>query len=304
MRVGIVLQHCDALDFEELQHVVEGILSLERIDRAFQENRATDLDLLLLSDIKSSFHLDNLLGKLYTTLREILFKRGLPLFPINVLLGNFNREETSWDELFVTDRKVVDVYRIQHTNLNILPKIKNHDKVSPVANDPDPHTSSLADRNKYDVTALGGTFDHIHDGHKILLTVAAFITSSRLIIGLTGKELLGTKKFPELLEDYETRKGNVCKFLKLLKPQLRVEMVLLKDVCGPTGTVPEIKALVVSRETLKGGDYVNKTRREKGMHELDISVVNVIGGEEEDGWTEKLSSTDVRRMLSEEHTHT
>mgnify|MGYP002718671144 FL=1 len=38
----------------------------------------------------------------------------------------------------------------------------------------------------YPVVALGGTFDHLHSGHKILLTMAASITSRKLIVGVTG----------------------------------------------------------------------------------------------------------------------
>lgn len=38
----------------------------------------------------------------------------------------------------------------------------------------------------YPVTALGGTFDHLHAGHKILLSMGAHITSQKLIVGVTG----------------------------------------------------------------------------------------------------------------------
>ena len=38
----------------------------------------------------------------------------------------------------------------------------------------------------YPVTALGGTFDHLHAGHKILLSMGAYITSQKLIVGVTG----------------------------------------------------------------------------------------------------------------------
>ena len=41
----------------------------------------------------------------------------------------------------------------------------------------------------YPVVALGGTFDHLHAGHKILLSMAAWITSSKLIVGMTGSLL-------------------------------------------------------------------------------------------------------------------
>jgi bifunctional ADP-heptose synthase (sugar kinase/adenylyltransferase) len=42
-------------------------------------------------------------------------------------------------------------------------------------------------RDKHQVAALGGTFDHLHGGHKILLTMAACITAKRLIVGLTSE---------------------------------------------------------------------------------------------------------------------
>lgn len=38
----------------------------------------------------------------------------------------------------------------------------------------------------YPVSVIGGTFDHLHAGHKILLSMAAYITSQKLIIGITG----------------------------------------------------------------------------------------------------------------------
>lgn len=50
-------------------------------------------------------------------------------------------------------------------------------------------------QGEYEVTAMGGTFDHLHAGHKILLTMAAFITSRRLIVGVSG-EYRSTSTFP------------------------------------------------------------------------------------------------------------
>lgn len=42
-------------------------------------------------------------------------------------------------------------------------------------------------RENHQISALGGTFDHLHGGHKILLTMAAWITDKRLVVGLTGE---------------------------------------------------------------------------------------------------------------------
>lgn len=37
------------------------------------------------------------------------------------------------------------------------------------------------------VAALGGTFDHLHAGHKILLSMGAWIAGDKLIVGITGE---------------------------------------------------------------------------------------------------------------------
>lgn len=45
---------------------------------------------------------------------------------------------------------------------------------------------SVSEKGIYDVAALGGTFDHLHAGHKILLTMACAITQVKLIVGVSG----------------------------------------------------------------------------------------------------------------------
>ena len=40
----------------------------------------------------------------------------------------------------------------------------------------------------YPVVVLGGTFDHLHSGHKILLSMAAWIAHEKMIVGMTGME--------------------------------------------------------------------------------------------------------------------
>lgn len=43
------------------------------------------------------------------------------------------------------------------------------------------------DQKTYDVVALGGTFDHLHVGHKVLLTMGIFLAAKKLIIGVSCK---------------------------------------------------------------------------------------------------------------------
>lgn len=57
-----------------------------------------------------------------------------------------------------------------------------------------PRTADTQPR-MYPVSAMGGTFDHLHAGHKILLSMAAWITSEKLIIGMTGRLFLQMNRF-------------------------------------------------------------------------------------------------------------
>ena len=50
----------------------------------------------------------------------------------------------------------------------------------------DTPSSSLATSMRYDNVVLGGTFDYLHAGHKILLSMASWFTSKRLVVGVSG----------------------------------------------------------------------------------------------------------------------
>lgn len=152
----------------------------------------------------------------------------------------------------------------------------------------------------FGTSALGGTFDHLHDGHRILLTIAAFLTKSILIVGITGPELLKDKQYAEYMQSFQKRKSEVQDFLNLIKPGLQLNIQEINDICGPTAQIENINALVLSEESRKGGDYVNNVRQEKGWSPLELVVIDVIGGSDTEHFGDKLSSTDYRRMEYEQ----
>lgn len=69
--------------------------------------------------------------------------------------------------------------QVESLNTITLPEAQ----VNPDVPEPD---ISYATPSLFPVVALGGTFDHLHAGHKILLTMAAWISSWKVIVGITG----------------------------------------------------------------------------------------------------------------------
>ncbi|KAI5286228.1 hypothetical protein KEM54_006953 [Ascosphaera aggregata] len=170
--------------------------------------------------------------------------------------------------------------------------------------------------------AVGGTFDHLHIGHKLLLSAVWLAIDShpphgtkRLItVGVTGDALLVNKQYAQVLEPWERRWEACWKYYETILgflpsdvgadrravhrvdvpgpngkyvlvdalPDLQIRFVQISDLYGPTITDQSITALVVSGETRAGGKAVNKKRREKGWKELEIFEVDVLNLENED----------------------
>lgn len=70
----------------------------------------------------------------------------------------------------------------------------------------------------YKEVVLGGTFDHMHSGHRLLLAVASLLCEQRITIGLSEGSLLQRKILKELIEPFQERKRNLQEFLDDVKP--------------------------------------------------------------------------------------
>lgn len=149
--------------------------------------------------------------------------------------------------------------------------------------------------NQYNSVVLGGTFDHLHNGHRSLLKAAADLAKGRVVIGLTTGPMLESKELAHLIEPFETRKKAVEDYLKSVKPELEVQIQPIVDLYGPSIVDEELEAIVVSKETFSGGLAVNRKRAERGLTQLKVEVIELV-----EGGGEKLSSTLVRQHLSKE----
>jgi phosphopantetheine adenylyltransferase len=178
-----------------------------------------------------------------------------------------------------------------------------------------PSTTPRLSAKEHHHVAVGGTFDHLHIGHKLLLTMTAFAldqtkAESVLTIGITGDELLKNKKYAEQLESWSARQTSVHRFLDAILSfapadaadpvveevknsgpnghavnikypnGLSVRCVEIWDPFGPTITEKEISALIISAETRAGGSAVNDKRTENGWPKLDVLEVDVLDSTE------------------------
>lgn len=165
----------------------------------------------------------------------------------------------------------------------------------------------------HDVVCLGGTFDHLHPGHKLLLHATALLmkipekTSGKqavLIVGISGDELLTNKKYAEVLQPWDVRANNVLKFLSTIfnsastsntnslpptsspsqdelhatfrNGTVLVRCVNIHDPFGPTITEQVMDVIVVSGETRSGGQAINDKRTERGWKPLDVFEIDVL----------------------------
>ena len=152
--------------------------------------------------------------------------------------------------------------------------------------------------NSYDCVAVGGTFDRLHAGHRLLLTVAAWSARKILRIGVTGSNLLQNKKYRDLIWSFEKRSATAVEYAQQVNPKLtKIIVSKLSDPMGPTASDPSIDALVVSKETFDGASKINTVREAKGIRPMKIIVVNVL-----DTKNEKLSSSELRAIDSKSST--
>ncbi|MBY9002975.1 MAG: pantetheine-phosphate adenylyltransferase [Candidatus Lokiarchaeota archaeon] len=139
---------------------------------------------------------------------------------------------------------------------------------------------------------MGGTFDHLHDGHKSLIMIALSL-SEKVVIGLTSDKLLTKKKFRSKIENYQKRLECLKSYISETTDLSRVEIIKLEDPYGPPIHEAEYEGIIVSQETYEGALKINQIREEKGYKPLIIVVIPLIL----DNNKKKISSTSIRAAL-------
>ncbi|MFX0162357.1 MAG: pantetheine-phosphate adenylyltransferase [Candidatus Hodarchaeota archaeon] len=127
-------------------------------------------------------------------------------------------------------------------------------------------------KKKYLLVICGGTFDHLHEGHKAFLR-AAFTAGERVIIGLTSYKLTKNKPFPEKIQKYEERLNNLIKFLKEENVFKNATIVKIDDPYGPSITLEDVEAIIVTEDVKHRAYEINDIREKRGLKQLEIVIV-------------------------------
>lgn len=143
---------------------------------------------------------------------------------------------------------------------------------------------------KFQLVAMGGTFDFIHKGH-IKLLFEAFLISEKVIIGLSSDEM-AKKKGKKLLNDFGKRHDELVKTIEKNFPGQSYVISKLDNDFGPAVLEKEVQALVVSDETSYQGDILNQLRSEKELPPAEIVVVPMVLAK--DG--ERISTTRIKNQ--------
>lgn len=145
---------------------------------------------------------------------------------------------------------------------------------------------------------LGGTFDHLHNGHKLLLS-QALSSTRRLTIGLVTNPHPFDKSFAFSIQSYDARLSNLKSFINSVKANKKIDIIKLTDTYGTTLIDQTIEAIYVTSSTLAGANQINLKRREMGLKSLTIITVPHLKGD--DG--EIISSSRIRAGLVDDSGH-
>lgn len=159
--------------------------------------------------------------------------------------------------------------------------------------------SPLSTDKVYRSVVVGGTFDRPHAGHLVFLSTALMRCNEKLTCGVADGPLLRRKTLMELIRPIEERMAGVVELVGELDPSIDCRVFAIEEPLGPTSWDPDMDMIVVSEETKRGVEVINKVRQENGLCLLEGHVVPLVEDEVRESSEEemKVSSSSMRMRL-------
>lgn len=110
----------------------------------------------------------------------------------------------------------------------------------------------------------------------------AFLKGEKAIIGLTSNSFVQRVE-KEKTESYKTRRANLNQFLRTEGLIDKAKIIQIHDVFGPTLSKElPLEAIIVSKDTVRGAELINKKRKEKGLPALKVFIAPSVLAEDGD----------------------
>ena len=142
---------------------------------------------------------------------------------------------------------------------------------------------------------LGGTFYHLHKGHKALLRKAFQVAGLKgsVFIGVTSASMIKKKKE---ITSFESRKQSIEQFLA---EENVIQQAIIQPLFNKFGPAlnGDFDAIVVSPETQSTAEEINRKRKYLGKKPLQIIVIPFVLSE--DG--KPISSSRIRQKEIDEN---
>lgn len=130
---------------------------------------------------------------------------------------------------------------------------------------------------KYSHICLGGTFDHLHLGHKRIIDFA-FHLGKKVTIGITSQELVGKKDYSDQIESFHVRKEGVLRYLEQRKYVNNAKIEQLEDIYGSATDDASLSAIIVTEDTIKNAKKINEKRKLNHLEALEVFSVPFMKG--------------------------
>ena len=150
----------------------------------------------------------------------------------------------------------------------------------------------------YPYTCLAGTFDRCHLGHLFLIQTSLLLSKSHYFIGVCSDDMIKHKGPFSLIQPNFIRRKKIEEIINLNghnNYNCLYEVNTIYDVVDMAGRDKDLKCLIVTTETYKGGLYCNEIRKKNNLDEVDICTINVININLDD--INKISSSLIRKDI-------
>lgn len=217
-------------------------------------------------------------------LKKNSIRQTVPINPVDVLIFDNGIPN-------VDTKQFIDRYQTK----NIVKLSQKMDDNDNVRRETTFKWTSKCDAIVGNTVTLTGTFDHLHIGHKMILTKAVFHAKKLVVIGVNDIHMIQKKLLKELILPLETRIQSVQHFLRTIDNTLQYEVVPIQVPFEPIITIPNIDILIVSTDTLQQGTRINQIRSDKKLPELKMYCIDLYELEtNEEAKEKKISSSNVR----------